>query len=764
MTDPSLLAAKEAALAQFQARRLALRHLHRTVRAIQRGDDQDLVIDALRECLQQGGVDFAGYGVNLIEQVDEGTRVTQLARQPDGSPFRRVRLAGDGNIVVQWWRNGEMVYRPDLVIDDTYNEMRIWADQGPKPRRAIIDIPFADGTLAVSSVNPNPFSDADIEFLQDLADVLASATLRWRDLGLLSQRNVLLSRQVDESRERAARLEQANEALAEKDRLLNAFHETGKALLGSIDLEDILNTLALQVIQAGIFRGIMVALVDGPRRKVRVSRSLTRKKDESGAWRPVLASINILGFEYDMDDDNVTAEVARTARMVVVDDYDQRFDDRINKPDMPQKVSYFIPIVHNERAVAVLAVGSEPGDRQEMLRKIELLGPFFDLFAIALHHAHLYSNLQERERELRESQKIEIMGELTAGIAHNFNNLLQGVVGNLDFALEVPEEAPELIGRALESSESLAAMVHQLMSYSRKGLAPERGPTDLSAVVDSVASVCRSTFDRRIEIATRVADDVPSVNANAGQLEQVLLNLCVNARDGVAGVSGRTPRIEISATTAQIDSRHMVLMQVRDNGIGIEPAVQARMFDPFFTTKEVGRGTGLGLSNAQGIIGHHGGWIACDSTLGEGTTFTVHLNIAEAAPDASPGAAVRSLPRGSGTILVVEDDEAVRHVVERTLVRSGYTVALAADGEEGLQVLTTRRTDIDLVLLDLSLPKLSGQELLERLGSAPCPPIVLFTGFSTPANVDERVVATLEKPVLPQTLVECVLKILQPVT
>jgi signal transduction histidine kinase len=274
---------------------------------------------------------------------------------------------------------------------------------------------------------------------------------------------------------------------------------------------------------------------------------------------------------------------------------------------MPEDTSYFIPIVHNDSVVAVLAAASEPGEREEMLRKIEFLGPFFDLFAIALHHAHLYHNLQERERELRESKKMEIMGVLMAGIAHNFNNLLQGVIGNIDFALEAPEEAPELIERALRSSDSLAEMVRQLMSYSRKGFASERVSTDLAVVVDSVSRVCRSSFDRRIELVVRVADDAPQVDGNAGQLEQVLLNFCVNARDGLVDITGRTPRIEIDVGPAIVDGRDMALMQVRDNGIGIEPAVQARIFDPFFTTKEVGRGTGLGLSSVQGIVRGHGG-------------------------------------------------------------------------------------------------------------------------------------------------------------
>ncbi|MBT5059684.1 MAG: response regulator [Gemmatimonadetes bacterium] len=576
----------------------------------------------------------------------------------------------------------------------------------------------------------------------------------------VQERNTLLSQQLAEDHQRAEQMGRVNDALAEEERLLEAFHETGKTLLGSLDLENILDTLSLQVIQAGIFRSVMVALVDNDRRTVRVTRSFTRQQDESGEWRRAQPGTDANGIEYDFDDDNVTAQVARTGRMAVIDGWSKRFDQRFSPPNMPAKTSYFIPIVHNTRTVAVLATASEPEEREEMLRKIDVLGPFFDLFAIALHHADLYHNLQERERELRESQKIEIMGELTAGIAHNFNNLLQGIIGNLDFALETPGEAPLLIGKALESTESLAEMLRQLMSYSRKGLAPERVPMRLRTVVDSVTRVCRSTFDRRIVIGTHIADDLPAIDGNAGQLEQVLLNLCVNARDGLAEVTGRTPRIDIGVTAEHVDEQEMVLLQVRDNGIGIEPAVQARMFDPFFTTKEVGRGTGLGLSSVHGSVSHHGGWIACESKPGEGTTFGVYLHPAEVARTTVPAGFPLSASIGSGKILLIEDEESVRYVAERTLVRHGYTVLLAIDGEQGLQMLADQGDQVDLVLLDLWLPKLSGHEVLERM-EEPCPPVVLFTGFAAPGNVSERVVATLEKPASPAALVDCVARVLE---
>ena len=206
----------------------------------------------------------------------------------------------------------------------------------------------------------------------------------------------------------------------------------------------------------------------------------------------------------------------------------------------------------------------------------------------------------------------------------------------------------------------------------------------------------------------------------------------------------------------------MVLLQVHDNGIGISAAVQARMFDPFYTTKEVGRGTGLGLSIVQGIISDHGGWIACDSEPGKGTTVGLYLNPAAGAPTAAaePAAGRSSHRRGVGTILLAEDDDSVRHLMGAVLERGGFTVLSAVNGEEGLQMLAAR-PDIDLVLLDLLMPKVSGREVLQRMPPGAAPPVILFTGYAVPEDVDERVVATLEKPISPGDLIDCVTRVLQ---
>jgi signal transduction histidine kinase len=242
-----------------------------------------------------------------------------------------------------------------------------------------------------------------------------------------------------------------------------------KVLLIALDSAAILDALSLQVIEAGVFRSIMIALVDHEAREVRVVRDYKRRRGPNGVWTPVEQRARD-GFVYALDSDNITAGVDRTGVMEVIDGWDDRYDERRRATVNLTNVSYFIPVIHHGRAIAVLATGSAPEERQAILRQIDILRPFFDQVAIALYHARLYDDLQERERELRQAQKMEVMGELTAGIAHNFNNLLLVVTGNLELAIE--DAQPEVRSRLIETLRAVnthAELVRQLMAYSLSG-------------------------------------------------------------------------------------------------------------------------------------------------------------------------------------------------------------------------------------------------------------------------------------------------------
>ena len=292
------------------------------------------------------------------------------------------------------------------------------------------------------------------------------------------------------------------------------------------------------------------------------------------------------------------------------------------------------------------------------------------------------------EEQLLQGQKMQSIGELTTGIAHNFNNILMGSSGNIELAMmDAPEELQEYLREALDANREAADLIKELMVFSRR-TDVERPPTDLGVVIREVTEFCRVTFDRKI-VVEQEGDALPELYGNSGQLKQLMLNLCVNARDALESLpgSGTAPRIVIGAEVTEIDAqdqgRHgglgpgeYVRLYVADNGPGMTPAIQKRVFEPFFTTKGVDAGTGLGLATAYGIVDQHDGWIGVESHPGEGTTFEVLLPLAfeRRATPREEGTDPPTLG-GSERLLVVDDDDRVRQVVGSALRKIGYTIS-----------------------------------------------------------------------------------------
>ncbi len=374
----------------------------------------------------------------------------------------------------------------------------------------------------------------------------------------------------------------------------------------------------------------------------------------------------------------------------------------------------------------------------------------------------LAQDIRERkflEEQLLGAQKMEAIGQLTAGVAHNFNNMLQGISGCLEVALldgDAKTETP--LKRAQEASMRAAEMIQQLLLFSRREIVSTAEPIEIPPLLSETAEMCRRTFDRRIEIdLVPLSREVPKVLGDGAKLEQVFLNLLINARDAVAGNPGRASidiavdSLDISrdASPPGIASGCFVRVSIADNGVGMDSETKPRVFEPFFTTKEVGRGTGLGLTTAFAIVQQLGGWIEFDSEPQAGTNFRVLLPQVEAdTKDVS--SAAPSPPRSglaTGTVLVVEDEDVVREITVEILERSGHEVLAAADGVEGLRLFETEGGRIDVVLLDLSMPHMSGTEVIERLQSSPKPPqIVVFTGYGFDQDLAEQVYDVVQKP------------------
>ncbi|MFN2317828.1 MAG: PAS domain S-box protein [Gemmatimonadales bacterium] len=345
------------------------------------------------------------------------------------------------------------------------------------------------------------------------------------------------------------------------------------------------------------------------------------------------------------------------------------------------------------------------------------------------------------EEQLRQSQKIDSIGRLAAGVAHDFNNLLTVQQAHLALLLmerELPASVVEHLQEIAEATDRAAALTRQLMLFSRKRVV-QRRRLQLDEVVVTLSRMLDRLVGEDVTIELACEADLPPIEGDPSMMEQVLMNLVVNARDamptgGRIEISTRALELDASAGEAHAEARpgRFVCLTVADTGSGIAPEVMERLFEPFFTTKDIGRGTGLGLSTVHGIVKQHDGWVEVVSAPDAGSAFRLFLPVAEgvaSAPDADqPPPALRG---GSETILAVEDEESLRRIVTTVLERYGYRVLVAADGLEALELWRTHGGSVDLLLTDLVMPHgLSGWDLAERLrAERPTLRVLVMSGY-----------------------------------
>lgn len=355
---------------------------------------------------------------------------------------------------------------------------------------------------------------------------------------------------------------------------------------------------------------------------------------------------------------------------------------------------------------------------------------------------------KELEANLAQAQRIQAVGRLTAGIAHNLNNALSVILPNVAECRELAAgPIAERLADVEHASMRAAEMVRQLMLFARPQDNATRDAFDLTEAARRIVDMCRSTFDRKVQIEL-VPAKIPAVFGNPGQIEQVLLNVCLNARDALSERDQPKLRVEFSQPAPG-----RVCVTLTDNGVGMTEAVRARMFEPFFTTKEMGRGTGLGLSSAYAIVTDHGGTIACSTRLGEGTRFEIELPAAPATKLASVAPERQPVPLGTETILLVDDESAVRRVLRGMLERSGFRVIECEDGLQALAALD-RGARADAILIDRSMPGLSGEQVIERIWQLGIRlPILVLSGHSSVDLPNPNVRAVLSKPIAREALI-----------
>ena len=380
------------------------------------------------------------------------------------------------------------------------------------------------------------------------------------------------------------------------------------------------------------------------------------------------------------------------------------------------------------------------------------------------------------EDQLRQAQKMEAVGELAGGIAHDFNNILTAIIGNVAMVLETVgdtgPERPTLL--AVDKAARRAAdLTNRLLGYSRRTALHLR-PINLNRIVQETLALLRPSIDPRIVFSVRLIAEIWPVQADADQINQVLTNLCLNGRDAMPRGGGLTVRTENVVIDADYIKSYVfaragdyVLLAVEDTGRGMTPEVSARVFEPFFTTKPMGSGTGLGLAMVYGIVKAHGGWVTCESEPGQGTRMEFYLPrsnqpVNEPVPEKTvkPANAIRT----NELVLLVDDEPAIRMLGKHVLEQNGYRVLLAEDGVDAIETFREVADRVALVILDLTMPRMSGQDAFRHLRQiAPSIRVLFSSGYSADQlqELDDGV-AFINKPYRPADLLEAVRSHIRP--
>ena len=372
---------------------------------------------------------------------------------------------------------------------------------------------------------------------------------------------------------------------------------------------------------------------------------------------------------------------------------------------------------------------------------------FFDVITDISERKEAEEKRWEMESQLQQAQKMESIGTLAGGISHDFNNSLQAILGYAQMLLLDTEEKDSKYPKLLQiemAARRASELTQQLLAFSRK-VESQLRPVDLNQEVKQVEKLLKRTIPRMINIELDLEQDLNIINADPSQVEQILMNLAVNARDAM----GEQGTLKIETKNITLDEEYCknylgtipgdyVLLALSDTGHGMDKETSERIFEPFFTTKEIGKGTGLGLSMVYGLIKKHQGHITCQSEPGKGTCFKIYFpTMMDNVQEMSGGDETDLPPRGDETILIIDDEALIRELGEQILSRFGYKVLTAIDGEGGIKTFRDNKESISLVILDLMMPGMGGRRCLEELQRIkPDIKVVIASGYSPEGNVN----------------------------
>lgn len=409
-----------------------------------------------------------------------------------------------------------------------------------------------------------------------------------------------------------------------------------------------------------------------------------------------------------------------------------------------------VPIIYENESLGILAADNIKSKRPLTQSDVNLLLGVAAQTAASISNAKSFQEKKQLEAQLQAAQKMEAIGTLAGGIAHDFNNILQTIFGYTQIMLmgkrSQDPDYNNLV--AMENAAQRASdLTKRLLIFGRKVESNLR-PLDLNQEVEQVYNMLERTLPKMIEVDLNLAPKIRVVNADPVQIEQVMLNLGVNARDAMpegGKLTFKTENVALSEefcrTNLGASPGEYALLTISDSGQGMDSDILEHIYEPFFTTKEAGKGTGLGLAMVYGIVKNHSGYITCDSRPGDGTTFRVYLpEIGEALEEPEKKEKDFPLEGGSGTILFVDDEETIRQIGKEMLARFGFSVITAEDGEKALELYRNRQDEIDLVIIDLIMPGMGGNKCIKELFRIdPKVKVVITSGYAIDGSTQEAI-------------------------
>jgi signal transduction histidine kinase len=432
-------------------------------------------------------------------------------------------------------------------------------------------------------------------------------------------------------------------------------------------------------------------------------------------------------------------------------------------------------IVCEGESLGVLAVANSKTNKKLVQSDMSLLMGVAPVIGMSIRNAMYIDRERRMAEQIRQSQKMEAVGQLAGGVAHDFNNLLTAIIGFTTLAqMNMQKENPSLrsLEQVLLAADRATNLTQGLLAFSRKQV-NNPVPVDLNDIIKNIKELLRRLISAEIELEISLSEQRLQVVADAGQIDQVMMNLVTNARDAMGGtgvLTIRTSSVEMCEDFVKTHGFGTVgcyaMISVSDTGTGIDHATNAHIFEPFFTTKEVGKGTGLGLAIVYGIVKQHDGYLDIESEPGTGTTFNIYLPLLQKEVITSRPAQVLEVSyEGTETVLVAEDAPEVRRLTTEVLEQNGYHVIEATDGQDALQKFSENRDNVDLVIMDVVMPKMNGKEAFSEIVKISPSMKVLFTSGYTHDDANQKGVTFgsenfLTKPSSPQALLKKVREVL----